>query len=91
MIFEWDDAKRLSNIKKHGIDFIDAPTIFNGYTLTMEDDRYDYGEKRFVTFGILEERVVVVVHTENETSIRIISIRKATKNEKKAYFTQIPD
>jgi uncharacterized protein len=89
--FDWDDAKRLSNIKKHGIDFIDAPAVFDGYTLTMEDDRYDYSEKRFVTFGIMEGKVVVVVHTENEDSIRIISIRKATKNEKYIYFSQIPD
>jgi len=65
--------------------------IFNGYTLTVEDDRYNYGEERFITFGILEGRVVVVVHTENEDSIRIISIRKATKYEEKAYFSQIPD
>jgi hypothetical protein len=91
MNFEWDDIKRKSNIEKHGIDFIDAPIIFDSYTLTIEDDRYDYGEERFVSFGILEERVVVVVHTENEDSIRIISIRKATKNEEKAYFSQIPD
>jgi uncharacterized protein len=91
MNFDWDDAKRLSNIKKHGIDFIDSPAVFDGYTLTIEDDRYDYGEKRFVTFGILEGRVVVVVHTENKASIRIISIRKATKNEEKTYFSQIPD
>jgi len=91
MNFEWDDAKRISNIKKHGIDFIDVPAVFDGYTLTMEDDRYDYGEKRFVTFGILKARVVVVVHTENLAPVRIISIRKATKNEQKAYFSQIPD
>jgi len=74
MNFEWDDIKRKSNIEKHGIDFIDAPIIFDSYTLTIEDDRYDYGEERFVSFGILEERVVVVVHTENEDSIKIISI-----------------
>jgi len=89
--FEWDDTKRKSNIKKHGIDFINAQMIFAGYTLTIEDDRYDYGEERFVTFGILEGRVVVVVHTETENLIRIISIRKATKYEEKAYFSQIPD
>ena len=65
--------------------------IFDSYTLTIEDDRYDYGEERFVTIGILEGRVVVVVHTENEDSIRIISIRKATKYEEKKYFSQIPD
>ncbi len=91
MDFEWDDIKRKSNIKKHGIDFTNAPMIFDSYTLTIEDNRYDYGEKRFITFGILKGRIVVVVHTENEDSIRIISIRKATKNEEKAYFSKIPD
>jgi len=91
MNFEWDDTKRKSNIKNHGIDFINAPMIFTGYTLTILDDRYDYGEERFVTFGILDGRVVVVVHTETENLIRIISIPKATKYEEKAYFSQIPD
>ena len=91
MNFEWDDKKRKSNIEKHGIDFIDAPMIFAGYTLTIEDDRYDYGEERFVTFGILDGRVVSVVHTEAKDLIRIISMRKATRNEEKEYFSQIPD
>ncbi len=91
MNFEWDDKKCQSNIKKHGIDFVDASVIFKGYTLTIEDDRYDYGEERFITFGILDGRVVAVVHTETEESIRIISIRKATKYEEKAYLSQIPD
>jgi hypothetical protein len=91
MNFKWDDTKRKANIKKHGIDFIDAPMIFAGYTLTIEDDRYDYGEERFVTFGILDGRVVAVVHTETEDLIRIISIRKATKYEEEVYFSQISD
>jgi uncharacterized DUF497 family protein len=87
----WDDTKRKLNIKKHGIDFINAPMVFDSYTLTIEDDRFDYGEKRFVTVGILEKRIVVIVHTEDNDSIRIISIRRATKHEKKAYLSQIPD
>ena len=91
MKFEWDETKRKANIKKHGIDFIGAPLIFSGLTLTIQDDRYDYGEERFVTFGILNGRVVSVVHTETEVSIRIISIRKATKYEESEYFRQIPD
>ena len=91
MNFDWDNAKRRSNIKKHGIDFVNAPMIFDGYTLTIEDDRYDYGEQRFVTFGIFEGRVVAVVHTESEDSIRIISIRKAARYEEKEYFSQIPN
>ena len=89
--YEWDETKRKSNIKKHGIDFVDAPSIFAGYTTTIGDDRYDYGEERFVTFGILEGRVVAVVHTETVVLIRIISIRKATRYEEKIYFSQIPD
>jgi uncharacterized DUF497 family protein len=90
MVFEWDNKKRASNVKKHGIDFINAQTVFDGFTLTIEDDRYEYGEKRFVTFGMLEGRVVAVVHTETQETIRIISIQKATKYEEKAYFSQIP-
>ncbi len=89
--FGWDEAKRKSNIKKHGIDFVDAPMIFDGYTLTVEDDRHDYGEERFVTFGVLYGRVVAVVHTESEELIRIISIRKATNYEEKEYFSQITE
>ena len=64
--------KRKLNIKKHGIDFINAPAIFDSYTLTIEDNRFEYGEERFITFGILMGRVVVVAHTENGNSIRII-------------------
>jgi len=65
--------------------------IFDGYTLTIEDSRFDYGEERFVTLGILDGRVVTVIHTESEDLIRIISIRKATKYEEEAYFSQISD
>ncbi len=91
MNFEWDETKRNLNIKKHGIDFINVPIAFDSYILTIEDNRFDYGEERFVTFGLLEGRVIVIVHTENDDSIRIISIRRATKYEEKAYFSQIPD
>ena len=90
MKFEWDEAKRKSNIEKHGIDFVDASVLFQNVTLTIEDDRFDYGEERLVTFGILKGRVLAVVHTEDEGSIRIISMRKATKNEEKEYFARIP-
>ena len=83
MDFEWDDTKRKINIRKHGIDFINVPLVFDSYTLTIEDDRYNYGEERSITFGILEGRVVVIVHTENDDLIRIISIRRATKYEEK--------
>jgi len=90
MKFEWDENKNDSNVKRHGIDFQDAKNIFDGHTLTIEDDRFDYGEQRFVTVGIMYGHVIEVVNMETEEGIRIISARKATKNEQKEYFKQVP-
>ncbi|KKD35212.1 MAG: BrnT family toxin [Limnoraphis robusta] len=89
MEFEWDEAKRLANLRKHGIDFIDVLAVFDGDTVTVEDNRYNYEEQRFVTLGLLQGRVIVVVHTERENCTRIISARKATKYEQRVYFDQL--
>ncbi len=91
MEFEWDENKRLANIRNHGIDFIDVSEVFDGDIVTIEDDRYSYGEQRFVTFGLLKGSVVAVVNTDRGEFIRIISIRKATKNEYRSYFQAIAD
>ena len=91
MEFEWDEAKRLANLDKHGIDFIDVPEVFDGDIITVEDSRYSYGEQRFVTFGVLQGRVIAVVHTDRGESVRIVSARKATKNEQRTYFQEISD
>jgi len=91
MLFEWDEAKRRSNIQKHGIDFIGIEGVFAGTTVTILDDRYDYGESRFVTLGLLNGRVVVIAHTETAEVMRVISVRKATKNEEANYFEEIGD
>jgi uncharacterized DUF497 family protein len=85
---EWDEAKREENLRKHGIDFVGVETLFEGFTATIEDDPLDYG---FVTFGVMEGRVVAVVHTEQSDMIRIISIRKATKREEQSYFSTISE
>ena len=87
--FEWDEKKRQANIHKHGIDFVDISPLFEGEIVTIEDKRYDYDEIRFITFGLLQVRVIVVVHTERNGNLRIISARKATKNESKIYFKRI--
>jgi uncharacterized protein len=79
----------ISNLRKHGIDFLDIPAVFSGSIVTIEDARFDYGEERFVTFGLLQGRIVAIVHTESEDCIRIISARKATKYEQKTYFEEI--
>lgn len=87
--FEWDENKRLANLRKHGIDFADVPSVFDGGTVMVEDDRYNYGERRFVTFGLLGGRSIAVVHTESDDLIGVISARKATKYEQRTYFEQI--
>ena len=76
---------------QHGIDFVDAEQIFRGFTLTAEDTREAYGERRFLTLGLLEDQVVSIAHTERGEDIRIISIRKATKHEARFYFSQVID
>jgi uncharacterized protein len=65
--------------------------FFDGLTVTIEDTRFDYGETRYITLGFLNGHVLVVAHTERGEKIRIISARKATKNEAKIYFDQIAD
>ena len=91
MRYEWDEAKSRSNIQKHGIDFSGSEEVFTGQTVTLPDERFDYGELRFITLGWLRSQVVVVAHTETDEMIRIISIRKATKNEENQYFKEIAD
>lgn len=89
MRFEWDEAKRLSNLRRHGFDFADCERIFAGETARFLDDRFDYGETRFLTIGLLDGRVVAVTHTETDEVTRIISIRKALKNEEETYFKEV--
>jgi uncharacterized DUF497 family protein len=89
MSYEWDEQKRLANVKKHGIDFVDLPEVFDGDVVIIPDERFNYGENRFILIGILKSQVIVVAYTERGDNIRIISARKATKNEQIFYFQQI--
>lgn len=89
MRFAWDEAKRRANLKRHGFDFLDAERIFASKTFSYEDDRFDYGEIRTLTIGILDGRVVAVTHTETDEVTWIISIRKALRNEEETYFKGI--
>ena len=86
MNFEWDDEKAASNIEKHGLDFEDAIRIFaDDHRLVTVDDRVDYGEERLVATGYIHNRLCVVVYTEQEDVIRIISARKANEREQKKH------
>jgi uncharacterized protein len=91
MRFTWSERKRAINLQVHGLDFMDAPRVFEGTTYTFEDDRFDYGEQRFETLGLLAGVPVSIVHKESEDEIRVISFRKATKREANIYFEQIQD
>lgn len=85
----WDESKRRLNLRKHGIDFIEADEIFDGPTVTSEDTRSAYGEQRLVTLGVLNGVVVSMTYTERNGDMRIISIRKALKHETRSYLSQI--
>lgn len=87
----FDEAKRETNIVKHGFDFIGCEAVFEGFTITREDARDAYGELRLQTLGLLQGTVVFVVHTVRGDSDHIISIRKAEKHEQRIYWNNYPD
>jgi len=90
MTYEWDETKNRANIRKHGIDFMDVPSMFQHPMVTFLDQRMDYGEERWIGIGILKTIVAVVVFTEpKDGTIRIISTRKATTHEERIYRDEI--
>ena len=90
--FEWDENKNRQNIKKHSFDFGDAEQMFGGIFLFRPDTRKDYGESRSIGIGTIRGRTAVVVFTERgPETIRIISLRKATRREGKQYEKAIQD
>ena len=85
MSYEWDPNKAIANIEKHGIDFADAVTVFDDLNAVTIGDP-DHEEQRFITIAMdAFGRILVVVYTWRGDIIRLISARKATKNERKQY------
>ena len=82
---EWDEEKCRGNLQKHGLSFDDAWQVLAGDTITIPDERYDYGEDRLITLGRLAGRAVVVVHVDRGEHTRIISMRKANAREQEIY------
>ena len=85
MEIEFDAAKRHATLLARKLDFKDAGKVFAGPTLTVEDDRMDYGEARYITIGRLSGRMVVLVWTPRGAARRIISMRKANGKEQALY------
>lgn len=77
----FDPVRRDKTLDERGLDFLDARRVFEGPTLTIEDDRFDYGEARFQTYGVLRERIVMVVWTARADRRRIISMRHCHERE----------
>jgi uncharacterized protein len=84
--FEWDDDKAAINLKKHRISFETALRVFDDVDLFVASDPGPYDEQRFRAIGIINALLISVVYTERGDNIRIISARKATKYEQKAYY-----
>ncbi len=72
MRIEWDENKRQTNLKRHGIDFADVWRVFENETATEIDNRFDYGEIRYLTLGLLFDKVIAFVHYDEEKYFREI-------------------
>ena len=87
MKFEWDNKKAEANLKKHQIAFEEAASVFGDpLAITYSDPDHSVGERRYVTFGVSQEGILLVLsHTYRNETARIISARRATKVERKIY------
>ena len=85
--FVWDAGKATANERKHGVGFPEATTVFDDpLSVTIPDPTHSVGEQRFLLLGTSrQERLLVVAHSESGDSIRIISARRATRRERRAY------
>jgi uncharacterized DUF497 family protein len=85
MKITFDPVKRERTLRTRGLDFADAGTVFAGPVFTFADERWDYGEVRWITYGLLGNRLVAVVWTERGDARHVISLRKCNDREKARY------
>ena len=87
MEFEWDQRKANANLKKHGISFQEAATVFgDALSITFDDPNHSINEHRLLTFGLSKTgKLLIVCHTERSESMRIVSARLMTKHERRIY------
>jgi uncharacterized DUF497 family protein len=86
MNYEWDENKRISNLKKHGLNFEEVKYVFESSPSITLNSKGNYGEERFFTIGLLANVVVVIVHTKRNETTRIISFRHANRKEREVYY-----
>jgi uncharacterized DUF497 family protein len=87
LTFEWDEQKAEQNLRKHRVSFEEARTVFGDpFAITIPDPQHSTRESRYVDIGYSSQRrLLVVVYTEREPNIRIISCRPATQRERRVY------
>ena len=85
----FDPAKRAKTLAERGLDFEDEAKVFTGLTLTLLDDRQDYGELRFQTYGLLDSRLVMVIWTPRGADRHVMSMRKCNVREKTRFQTRL--
>ena len=85
MRVSYDPEKRRITLERRGLDFDDTPQLFDGVHYTNADTRRDYGEDRWISVGVIGTTTIVVVWTERDDSRRIISMRKADRDEREEY------
>lgn len=87
--FSWDDAKARSNLRVHGISFDSVARFDFDRAVSFPDDRFAYGEERWIAIGPIDRRLHVLVYTERRDIIRVISLREATRQEIRRYVDEI--
>ena len=85
MEFEWNPEKNEANLRKHGIDFEGAKTIWEGRVLEVQSRQRYHAEIRYLAIGLYRGREITVVYTMQEEKIRIISARRSRRNERELY------
>ncbi len=89
MQFEWNEEKRREIYEERGIDILEAALIFESPVLTKQDNRHDYGEKRLISLGMVDDEAFIVVHTERDGVTRLITAWKGGKRERETYKQHI--
>lgn len=89
MPITFDPAKRDKTLEERGLDFADAQLVFDSLLIENPDERFDYGEDRWITVGLIRDRMVVVVWTQRGNDRHIISMRKANDREQRRYGKQM--
>jgi uncharacterized protein len=85
----FDEAKRQKTLRERGLDFADAARIFEGTVVELENDRFDYPERRLRTYGLIDGRLVMIAWTPTVNGVRVISMRKCNEREQKAFTARL--